>query len=263
MIPQAYITEWSTMAPWSADEQIEQDLIISRVLCEIYHDDFLSERLAFRGGTALHKLYFSPAPRYSEDIDLVQIQSEPIKPIIQSLQKCLSFLGDASVQQSKDNNTLIYKIAAESVRPITIRLKIEINCREHFTELGLIMLPFEVQSRWYSGQCKILTYELEELLGTKVRALYQRRKGRDLFDLYIALNQKPVTNIDKIITCYRKYMDFSAGTPPTKKQYLQNLNKKIEHSEFYGDTKGLLRPGLGYDHRQAWEQIREQIIEKI
>jgi hypothetical protein len=99
------------MAPWPTDEQIEQDLIISRALCEIYRDAYLSERLAFRGGTALHKLYLSPALRYSEDIDLVQITAEPIKTTIQALQKCLSFLGDASIQQKRDNNTLIYRVA--------------------------------------------------------------------------------------------------------------------------------------------------------
>lgn len=107
MIPRAFITEWSATAPWPTDEQIKQDLIISRALCEIYRDKFLSERLAFRGGTALHKLFLNPAPRYSEDIDLVQIHPEPIKPTIQALRKCLSFLGNASVRQKRDNKGLL------------------------------------------------------------------------------------------------------------------------------------------------------------
>jgi predicted nucleotidyltransferase component of viral defense system len=263
MIPRGYITEWSARAPWQNDEQIEQDLIISRVLCEIYRDEFLAERLAFRGGTALHKLYIKPAARYSEDIDLVQIRSEPIKPTIQSLQDRLSFMGDASINQSRDNNTLIFKVAAESVMPLSIRLKIEINCREHLSELGFRMHPFEVRSSWFSGQCEIMTYELEELLGTKLRALYQRRKGRDLFDIHAALNHMHGMDIDKLIACYRRYMDYSAGKTPSKKQYLLNMNQKIGHSEFYGDIKGLLRPGIEYDHNQAWNQVREQIIERL
>jgi predicted nucleotidyltransferase component of viral defense system len=263
MIPQAYITEWSSVAPWPANEQIEQDLIISRVLCDIYRDKFLAERLAFRGGTALHKLYLSPAMRYSEDIDLVQIPSEPIKPTIQALRERLNYMGDANVQQKRDNNTLIFKIAAESVTPITIRLKIEINCREHFSVLGYKTFPFEVNSSWYSAQCDIKTFELEELLGTKMRALYQRRKGRDLFDLYASLLLHPDIDVVKIIKCYRRYMDFSSGSSPTKKQYLLNMVHKIDHPEFYGDTKGLLRPEINYDHRLAWKQVREQLIERI
>ena len=80
MIPQSYITAWRKKAPWQEDYQVEQDLIIERALVEIYSDPFLKERLAFRGGTALHKLHLSPAVRYSEDIDLVQIKAEPFGP---------------------------------------------------------------------------------------------------------------------------------------------------------------------------------------
>jgi len=75
VIPQAYITEWSNNVPWHTNEQVEQDLVICRALVALFQDDFLAENLAFRGGTALHKLYLQPQPRYSEDIDLVQIKS--------------------------------------------------------------------------------------------------------------------------------------------------------------------------------------------
>ena len=47
------------------------------------------------GGTALHKLYLQPQVRYSEDIDLVQINSEPINPIVkasfQRLLRCILY----------------------------------------------------------------------------------------------------------------------------------------------------------------------------
>ncbi len=78
MIPKPHIAKWQQYAPWKEFAQIEQDLIISRALVEIFSDDFLRENLAFRGGTALHKLYLNPSARYSEDIDLVQIKPGPI-----------------------------------------------------------------------------------------------------------------------------------------------------------------------------------------
>ena len=78
MIPESYITEWSEKAPWGLNQQIEQDLIISCALVSIYSDEFLKDHLAFRGGTAIGKLYLTPQPRYSEDIDLVQVSAEPI-----------------------------------------------------------------------------------------------------------------------------------------------------------------------------------------
>jgi predicted nucleotidyltransferase component of viral defense system len=84
MIPQAYIMEWSHRVPWQSYEQVEQDLVICRTLVEIFSDELLANSLAFRGGTALHKLYLQPQPRYSEDIDLVQVTGEPFGPVVDS-----------------------------------------------------------------------------------------------------------------------------------------------------------------------------------
>ena len=106
MIPTSYITEWSEKAPWGMNHQIEQDLIICRALCEIYNDEFLSEHLAFRGGTALGKLYLNPQPRYSEDIDLVQVKPEPIKETLMRLRNVLAFLGQPVVKQKKQDKKL-------------------------------------------------------------------------------------------------------------------------------------------------------------
>lgn len=93
MIPRRYIEEWKAVAPWPNDAQVEQDLVIARALVEIFSDDLLKKSLAFRGGTALHKLYLQPQVRYSEDIDLVQINSEPINPILKQIRERLAFLG--------------------------------------------------------------------------------------------------------------------------------------------------------------------------
>lgn len=101
MIPEIAITQWRNIVPWTDAKQVEQDLIICRALIAIFSDDYLAERLAFRGGTALHKLYLSPQPRYSEDIDLVQIKAEPIKPTIDRLRDVLSFLGEPKVKQKR------------------------------------------------------------------------------------------------------------------------------------------------------------------
>jgi hypothetical protein len=78
MIPRAAITAWRPSAPWSTDAQVEQDLVLSRAIVEIFSDPTLASALVFRGGTALHKLFLAPAQRYSEDIDLVQAAPGPI-----------------------------------------------------------------------------------------------------------------------------------------------------------------------------------------
>ena len=78
MIPRDYVTRWRAHAPWAIDAQVEQDLVISRALVELFRIPGVAGRLAFRGGTALYKLHVTPPPRYSEDIDLVQVVPEPI-----------------------------------------------------------------------------------------------------------------------------------------------------------------------------------------
>jgi predicted nucleotidyltransferase component of viral defense system len=201
MIPQAYITEWSTHVPWQTNEQVEQDLVICRALVEIFSDKFLADRLAFRGGTAIHKLQLSPQPRYSEDIDLVQITNEPFGPVIDALRERLSFLGIPTRKQKENNNTLIFRFESEFPPVQRLRLKVETNCREHFAVLGLVKIPFNVKSSWFNGSCEITTYQLEELLGTKLRALYQRRKGRDLYDLHKAFTLRDNLNIEHLIEC--------------------------------------------------------------
>jgi predicted nucleotidyltransferase component of viral defense system len=214
MIPQSSIIEWSNYVPWQTNEQVEQHLVICRALVEIFKDDFLAGHLAFRGGTALHKLFLQPQLRYSEDLDFVQIKAEPIGEVLDHLRAALTFLGKAKVETGDTMATMRFKFDSEFSPVVPLRLKIETNCREHFAELGWDKTKFTVESGLYNGSCELTTYKLEELLGTKIRALYQRKKGRDLYDLYQTLSR---TNINKeaIISCYKRYMEFSVGSIPT------------------------------------------------
>jgi predicted nucleotidyltransferase component of viral defense system len=263
MIPRRYIEEWKEFAPWPENSQVEQDLVIERALVEIFSDPFLNENLAFRGGTALHKLFLKPQARYSEDIDLVQIKIGPIKPILVRLRECLIFLGTKrNITTSIHNNTVEYRFETEIQPIIRMRLKIEINCREHFTVLGLQQLPFKVQNGWFSGECMINTYYIEELLGTKLRALYQRRKGRDLFDLDLALTKLDI-DIAKLIQCYKEYINFSYGASPTSKMFVINMEEKMKDDEFRNDIFTILRPEVDYDNDLAYKKISESIINKI
>lgn len=184
MIPEQAIVEWRRDAPWDANSLVEQDLIISRALVEMYSLPEIAQRLAFRGGTALYKLHLRPAARYSEDIDLVQIQPEAIGDTLDLVRGVLDpWLGTPQRKLKEGRVNLVYRFESEDNPPNKMRLKIEINSREHFTELGLVRVPFEVDNQWFRGQADVASFAVDELLGTKLRALYQRRKGRDLFDL--------------------------------------------------------------------------------
>ena len=263
MIPQAYITEWRATAPWSTDAQVEQDLILSRALIEIYTDPLLAECLAFRGGTALHKLFIQPSGRYSEDIDLVQVKEGSIGSILETLRKKLNpWLGEPKWKLKEGRAIFVYRFDSES-HPVTpMRVKIEINTREHFTVLGLSHKFFETKSLWFSSQAMLTTYSLEELLGTKLRALYQRKKGRDLFDLIMALEKFPSLKISDLIHCFENYMSFT-DKKVSRAEFEKNLAEKLDDVAFLGDIKPLL-PSTAYapyDPLISGQYLQQKIID--
>ena len=51
MIPRSAITHWNKQVPWEDIANVEQDLIMTRALTDIFSDEFLASELAFRGGT--------------------------------------------------------------------------------------------------------------------------------------------------------------------------------------------------------------------
>lgn len=218
--------------------------------------------MALRGGTALHKIFLKPQVRYSEDIDLVQIKPEPIKDTLSAIRNQLDFLGKPSIKQKANNNTLVYRFESEIPPVINLRLKVEINCIEHFSVLGYKGIEYNIENTWSKGSSKIISFDAEELLGTKLRALYQRKKGRDLFDLYYAMTNLNLETTN-LIKCYKKYMAFSVDNSPTKKQFLQNMEQKLQDPDFQGDIYALLRPGVDYNQDKAYELIRTELIEKI
>ncbi len=141
MIPRPHIAKWQKFAPWRDFAQVEQDLVISRTLVEIFSDDFLSSQLAFRGGTALHKLYLHPASRYSEDIDL---------------------------------------------------------------------------------------------------------------------------DLDEIVICFKEYITLATGNkPPSKKEFLINLNDKENDPVFNGDMEALLRTDIEYNLIEAFQWVKNELIERL
>ncbi|MFO7789876.1 MAG: nucleotidyl transferase AbiEii/AbiGii toxin family protein [Bacteroidota bacterium] len=262
MLPRRYIEEWKEFAQWPEDAQVEQDLVIEKALLQIFSEPYLQEHLAFRGGTALHKLFMKPQVRYSEDIDLVQIKKEPIKKTLDALHKQIQFLGKPSVKQKKNNNTMIYRFESEIPPVINLCLKIEINCREHFSVLGYKKIHHFIDNSWSAGSCSITTYEPEEMLGTKLRALYQRKKGRDLFDLFHALTQLDPDR-DAIMKSYERYISFAVDNPPSQKEFLINMDKKLKDPDFLGDIYGLLKPEVQYDQNNAYTLVKKELIEKI
>lgn len=140
MIPQDYITAWSSVVPWVSQQQVEQDLLISRAIVAIFSEPFLRAELRFRGGTALNKLHF-PAPlRYSEDIDLVRTTAGPLGPVLNGIRSVLEpWLGTAKFDPSPVAPKLRFRVDAEGQpADVRINLKIEVNTREREAYIRLL-----------------------------------------------------------------------------------------------------------------------------
>ena len=209
MIPFDFITEWRAEAPWTSEAQVEQDLILARAVVAMFSEPEVARLLAFRGGTALYKLHLRPPARYSEDIDLVQVDAGPIG-------------------------------------------------REHFPIFGVEERELAVRSRWFTGTATVKTYQLDELLGTKLRALYQRKKGRDLFDLFVASSR---TTVDpaRVVECFARYLEHD-GKRVSRAELEMNLHEKLSDETFLSDVTPLVASDVAWNIEDAAGYVRREIL---
>ena len=262
MIPKDYITAWRAQAPWRLDAQVEQDLVISRAIVDLFSVPEVASRLAFRGGTALYKLYLTPPARYSEDIDLVQMRAESIGKTLDRARGALDpWLGEPRRVFKEGRVNLVYRFESEDAPPLKLRLKVEINTREHFTELGVRRVPFEVANPWFSGSAEVSTYAIDELLCTKLRALYQRKKGRDLFDVWYAMDQGRI-DPPTLLACFDRYMT-EDGRTVTRAQFEANLAAKRKQPDFRDGMGPILRPGFSWEFETAMDVVLSKLVARL
>jgi predicted nucleotidyltransferase component of viral defense system len=262
VIPRAQLTAWRAKAPWPSDAQVEHDLVLSRALVQIFQHEGLTTALAFRGGTAIHKLLFPVPLRYSEDIDLVQTSAGPSKPMLDGLRSALdSWLGPPRWSVGANTTTLDYRFETTGLPVQTMRLKIETNTREHFALLGYVRRTFALANPWFTGSAEVQTFRAEELLGTKLRALYQRSKGRDLFDLDRALGTLAVDDA-RIVECFETYVERS-GSSVTRARFEANLAAKLQEPSFRDDVRPLVSDAALYDPAAAAAVVGSRLLARL
>ena len=263
MIPVNFIQEWRSQAPWSDMRQVEQDLIISRTLCDLFNSASLADNIALRGGTAIHKVLLRQPLRYSEDIDLVQTQPGPIGMTIDAVRDALVWLGNCKRIQTEHSTHLVFKFSPETSPNTTLNLKVEINTREHKNLYGIKQYPFQFNCSWYKAKTEISSFEPEELFGTKLRALLQRSKSRDLFDLFEGIRQLSI-NFEKLIACFEYYLALE-GTTISRADAEQRMLKKLR-GNLTDDISPLLPVGVRFDVDiavDAFNLIWRELITRI
>ncbi|MBM5783041.1 MAG: nucleotidyl transferase AbiEii/AbiGii toxin family protein [Pelagibacterales bacterium] len=259
MIPAELIEQWREKAPWKEIHMVEQDLIINRALVCLYNNQKVQNSLIFRGGTALNKIYLKPAARYSEDLDFVQKSAESIGETLDEIRIALDWLGKPSSERTSRSVKLVYKYT--SVSNLRMKLKIEINILEHFQIKEISKTPFEFESEWFSGNSVISVNQIEELMATKIRALYQRRKGRDLFDLWYVFS-KNLADVDETIRIFKKYCEWE-GISVSQTMFQNNLDLKKLNRDFRVDMEVLLPYKIEWNFDEAFEFVLEKIIGRM
>ncbi|CAL7962791.1 conserved hypothetical protein [Gammaproteobacteria bacterium] len=260
MISENFIDQWYEKAPWRTLAMVEQDLILSRVLVDMYAQPKIKSSLAFRGGTALNKLFIRPPVRYSEDVDLVQLTSEPIGNTLDSVRNVLDpWLGEPKRKLTERSVKLLYRYMAVDNTPA--KLKIEINTTEHFHVLPLQTINHEIDSEWFKGSADILTYQLNELMASKLRALYQRRKGRDLFDLWHVIDQNLI-DAEQVVSVFNHYSKFDQQVI-SRAMFEQNLYLKEQSKDFITDISILLATDKNWHFSEAAEVVRKKLLTRL
>ncbi len=183
-----------------------------------------------------------------EDIDLVQTQPEPTGATIDAIRDALSWLGKFKRNRTEHSTHLQFKFIPEAISESKLKLKIEINTCEHDSFFDLKKHSFEVNNDWYKAKTEIASFEPEELFGTKLRALLQRRKNRDLFDLSEGMKQLSLEP-DKLIACFEHYLALegnSISRAAAEQRMLEKLNRSLIE-----DVAPFLPAGITFNEDEA------------
>jgi predicted nucleotidyltransferase component of viral defense system len=262
------------VVPWAAQYQVEQDLLLCRAMVALFDDKFLSSQIAMRGGTLLHKVHLAPPARYSEDIDLVVVGARPADHIRQAIRRVLTdFFGTpkASVWDTlvlairntvKPSRVLRMTYSQRSIIEPNRALEIvvEANVTERKPHRAVVEMPFSFPFRDTTIQTHIKGFDIHEMLGTKMRAMFQRKRGRDLFDLYWALTKSP-TPVDPaaIIASFEHYLK-QEGTKAGRAEFIGILEGHLKDRGFCSDMQPLLRTGITYDPQTAGSYVKAHLL---
>jgi predicted nucleotidyltransferase component of viral defense system len=155
---------------------------------------------------------------------------------------------------------LTYAIPSLMEPGTNLEIVVEANVTERQPHRPVIQIPFAFPFREAAVSTKLRGYDLHEMLGTKMRALFQRRRGRDLFDLYWALTRaKPAVAPARIIESFQHYLQWE-GSAAGRAEFIALLDAHLADRGFCSDMNPLLRVGITYDAQQAGDYVKTKLL---
>jgi predicted nucleotidyltransferase component of viral defense system len=252
---------------WADDHHIpdlalaELDYRLTQTLDAIYGDPFLRERLYLKGGTALNKLFLPAANRLSVDLDFNAVgpKAQVLAERTQLANQIITLLAgqDAGYALAHDYRRYEQSTIRADFAPVSggprQHLRLEISFIERVPILGreerLLASPDGAKTTLIS------TYRVEELTATKLRALYGRRKGRDIYDLaQIGAFDLDERTLRKLTLYYFYHSKMIFHYPA----FRANVEEKLRRRGFADDVRGLIRTDQQFDWQQACQAVLDR-----
>jgi len=194
---------------------VEKDYVLGWILYSVSSSS-LSKHFAFKGGTALSKVYFPSQWRLSEDLDFTLLGEADWQDIAKSLsEEVPSIMGRESripltLNKIPFTNPNYLQSRFQYIGPVSKNtVKIEVS-KERF--VGDV-LQKEVAQLFDCPRFTVHVYSLENILSEKIRALLERGKVKDYYDVWRLLKTESF-DYDKVRKlflqkCKAKEMAFS------------------------------------------------------
>ncbi|MDH7476204.1 MAG: nucleotidyl transferase AbiEii/AbiGii toxin family protein [Microgenomates group bacterium] len=217
-----------------------------------FYDFEKSQKIFFKGGTAIHFLFNSP--RFSEDLDFtIEMNEGNFDKFINSFFKLLEKEEFVSFKERKTIVGKKYLLTYENLKvasfPVFINLDFSFREKIFYKTKSIIKTDFPVIFRSY-----VYHPEKKELLAEKIRAFLTRTVGRDLYDLWFLLNQN-IEIDEKLVLEKLRYYDIEKFNFDMIKQKLKKLNK----NDFVKD----LKPFVTFSEREKLNNFFDYLIDFI
>lgn len=187
------------VAEWGLREDvIEKDYVIGWLLWGISTSDELRSSWVFKGGTCLKKCYIETY-RFSEDLDFSVLPGGPVKPeeletiIGKVLTRIYEESGiDFSIKQPSFKYFSDHHCAEGSIyyrgprnSPNPSRIKLDIAGNEKIVNPSVLREIIHSYSDAFGKETKVRCYSFDEIFAEKLRAMGQRSRPRDLYDIVL------------------------------------------------------------------------------
>lgn len=207
--------------------------------------------LVFKGGTAIRLFYGSP--RFSEDLDFntALAKNELHQLLTQAVGEVSRTVPNLFIKELKSISGFSAKVYLQTpIATMPLTIKLDFSERE---------ITHQVRQSTIATSLPIASYSLihvmseEEILAEKLRTIFQRQKGRDIYDIWFLLNKRVPINEQLVVEKFHLI-----ATYYDRRQLLERIAAFPLHQ-----LEKDLRMFLPLDQRQFIPKLPELIADRL